>query len=285
MSSVFDGRRRRANTGRAFEHEREDAGRHGTRELFLKTIHRLEPGVSRDLMGAPLALYRPLIEESIAGLTDMDLELLWVVFEYRPPWSRFRHASERDQEEVRQLRDLLLRWSRKWRLRDEWCLEAAVDTLAFLSLTEENPEPVPLWYWGRRMIKVPFREEDLRFVFSHPGWIPTLETWSSAAKRMDRAYEEAKQQYREHVEAMCRDAKLRKVSSPRHRFDDHIEWLVRFQVCRESWTEIAATTSKKNIDKPVTDDAVAKAVSEKAKLIGLTLAKPVKTGRPLRSSA
>jgi hypothetical protein len=45
---------------RAFEHPAEDAGVHEARERFLHAVHRVQPGVSRDLMGEPLALYRPI---------------------------------------------------------------------------------------------------------------------------------------------------------------------------------------------------------------------------------
>lgn len=278
MSSVFDDMIRRVYANRGYERQGEDVGKHAAREIFLRTVHRIEPRVVGDLMDAPLDLYRPMFASSIAGLSETQRSFSWIILEKSPSWGHFKHAWERDPSEVHQLRDLLLRWSRKWRLWDEWCLESAVETLALLSAGGEHPNSEPLHYAGSRMIEMPFSDDELRFDFSHHGWQPVLEDWANAERQLDDAFRRAKQEYRQRVEAMCLEEGLAEVRSPRNRAGDHFEWLVRFQVCRESWVEIAAGTKTKN-GEPATDDAVAKAVKAKAALIELTLAEVERTGR------
>ena len=286
MSSLPEDMLRRTLAGRAYEAPGEDAAVHAARALFFQAVHRIEPRVARELMDEPLALYRPIFEAGLAGVPE-DERHSWRAFGAFPHWDTIVYASERDPKELHELRAVLLDWAHKWRLEDDWCLEAAAETLAYFSAAGDAAELQPLHYLGTPMIERPFTDRDLRFEFSSRGWSPTLTSWKEAEESMDERYQDAKQAYRERIEALCRERGLQPVRGTKMRAGDHFEWVARFQVGRELWTEIADVETKrlKAEGKPgVTGDAVAKAVREKADLLGLTLADVKRPGRPKGSS-
>lgn len=252
----------RANR-RAFEHPDEDAGLHQRRQYFFEVVHRLEPRVSAELMDEPLKLYRPMFNAAVSRSPSQS-GLGWRWWESAPTWSTFKFATEsHDPPEALCLRDLLLRWSHKWRLEDDWCLEAAVETLAEWSAEGDDPEPRPLYYLGTQMIEIPFNEEELRFSFSHRGWSPTLETWETAKEWIDDGYREALKEYKERVERLSRERGLVPVRQTKHRVGDHMEWLARVVLDEDEYDRIAADHGS------ITRQAVSKAVRMQAREIGL----------------
>src|SRR5215217_87785 len=274
MGSVPEDMLRRALAGRAYEAPGEDAAVHAARALFFQAVHRIKPGVVSALMNKPLALYRPIFEAGLAGVPE-DQRPEWRALDTFLHWDTIVSASEHDPEELRQLRAALLDWAHRWRLEDDWCLEAAAETLADLSAAGDGAEAQPLHYLGTPMSKRPFTDRELRFEFSSRGWSPTLTSWEEAQKWMDECYEDAKQAYREHIIGLCRERGLQPVRGAKVRAGDHFEWVARFQVGWELWTEIAQVETerlKAQGKRGVTGDAVAKAVQEKARLLGLTLA-------------
>jgi len=265
MGSLREEGSRRLMAGRAFERPGEDAGLHAGRGVFFEVLHRLQPRVTGDLMGEPLALYRPLFAAAIDHLPVDTRRWSWRYCESYPMWDTFRYASEFDPPEAHRIRDLLNRWARKWNLGDEWCLEAAVETLAQMSAAEGDPEPEPLYYVDQVGVECPFREDELDFDFHHPGWrSPTLTDWGSAEGDIDAAYARFKMAYKERVERLCREEGLVPVRRTRHRASDHFEWLVLCTVEREHFREVAR-------DRKVSEQAVGKAVKRLASLIDLTL--------------
>lgn len=101
--------------GRAFEIPGQDVSVHQARYLFFRAVHRVNPGVTDELMGEPLGLFRslaPLLEPSRAaaavapppwrGYPTPARDVLM------PFWDVFKHATEHDPEEFNQLRDRLL---------------------------------------------------------------------------------------------------------------------------------------------------------------------------------
>jgi hypothetical protein len=286
MRSRQDDMLRQAFAGRAYEAPDEDAGVHAARALFFQAVHRVEPRVVGDLMGEPLALSRLIIEAGLAGVPE-DQRHRRRTGEWFPSWGTIAYASDRDPKELHELRAVLLHWAHKWRLEDDWCLEAAVETLAILSAAGDTAEPQPLHYLGTRMIESPFAASELRFEFSDSGWSPTLTSWEVAEQWIDWHYREVKKAYRERIDALCREQELQPVRGTKVRAGDHFEWVARYQVGRELWTEIAEVETKRlkaRGKRGVSADAVAKAVREKAQLLGLTLAEVERPGRPKRSS-
>lgn len=251
----------------AFERPNEDRGVHAARERFFHAVHRVQPRVSNDLMGEPLALYRPIYEERMEShRTGPQLGWSWAMdYGWLPDWSHFQYATDvHDPQSHVQLRELLLKWSRRWRLADSWCLEAAVETLAMMSADESGPLPVPLYYLGTRMVELPFAEEEMKFSFQSRGWEPTLENWGSAAARMTEKFNRELQLYRERVENLARDEGLVQPRGERTRKGDHLEWLARYVVGYETYDEIAAAVG-------ATRQAVEPAVQAKAVAIDLTI--------------
>jgi hypothetical protein len=286
MSSLQEDMLRRSLARRAYEAPGEDIAVHAARALFFQAVHRIEPRVVGELMGEPLALYRPIFEARLEGVPE-DQRHWWRAGEWFPHWDTTFYASKHDLKELHELRALLLHWAHKWRLEDDWCLEAAAETLAIFSAAGDTVEPEPLHYLGTRMIEIPFADSELRFAFSNRGWSPTLTSWEDAEKFIDWHYGEVKKAYRERINALCRERGLQRVRKTRMRGGDHFEWVARYQVGRELWTEIAEveTARLKVKGKPgISADAVAKAVREKAQLLGLTLAEVERPGRPKRSS-
>lgn len=262
---------------RAFEHPGEDAGIHEARERFFHALHRVEPRVTGDLTGEPLMLYRPIYQAWRAKTDRYTGWFLGMEFGSLPGWSHFEYATSRDPESHRWLRDLLLKWSRKWRLTDGWCLEAAVETLADLSAGDDDPPaPRPLHYLGQRMVELPFNEDALRFTFSRRGWEPTLESWGTASDRLTDAFKRELAAYRERVERQAKDAGLKPPRQGRHRKGDHLEWLARYVVGYEDVDDIVSSS-----DTPLSRQAVEQAIDGAAARIGLTI--PERQA-PLRTS-
>lgn len=245
---------------RAFEHPGEDAGIHEARERFFHALHRVEPRVTGDLTGEPLMLYRPIYQAWRAKTDRYTGWFLGMEFGSLPGWSHFEYATSRDPESHRWLRDLLLKWSRKWRLTDGWCLEAAVETLADLSADDDDPPaPRPLFYLGQRAVELPFGEDALRFSFSRRGWEPTLESWGTAKDRLKDAFERELQAYKVRVAAMASEAGLVKPPQPRDRGHDHMKWLARVVIDEDSYSLIAreSGTSRQAVSEAVQKQAAA----------------------------
>ena len=152
MSSLPEDMLRRALAGRAYEAPGEDVDVHAARALFFHAVHRIEPRVARELMDEPLALYRPIFEAELAGVPEVERRS-WRAFGAFPHWDTIVSASECDPKELRELRTVLRHWAHKWRLEDDWCLEAAAETLAILSAAGDAAEPQPLHYLGTRMMR------------------------------------------------------------------------------------------------------------------------------------
>lgn len=271
MNSVPEALLRHAYSGRAFQSKDEEAAVHAGRALFLQAVHRVEPTVSAWLMGEPLDLYHPLFVQALASL-PADHRTFWRSYERAPGWSFFKYASEHEADECHRLRDLLVRWSHLFHLTDDWLVAAAVATLAEWSSAPEDPKPMPLRYLGQTMIETPFSDEDLSFRFSDRGWMPTLETWDHFTKRLNEHYQEAKSEYRRRVEQLVKDEELDDGKRKRQSKGDHFDWLARYQVGDEGWTDIARKDG-------VTDGAPQKAVLKLARFIGLTPRK-APLGRP-----
>lgn len=254
-------------TARAFERPDETASVHEARERFFQAVNRVEPRVSNDLMGEPLALYRPIYRERIARHST-ERWLGWgfaMLWGWLPGWNHFEYATDaHDPPSHVQLRELLLKWSKRWRLQDAWCLESAVETLAMMSASDDDPPQTPLYYLGTRMIELPFAEDETAFSFHSHGWEPTLEGWGLAAQRITDKFNRELQAYRKHVENLARDEGLVQTRGTRIRKGDPLEWLARYVVGWETSEEIAASVG-------VSRQAVDSARDRTKRLIGLTV--------------
>lgn len=286
MARVPNSPRRRMPSRRGFQRPGDDHAKHETRELFFRAVHEVSPRVTGELIDNALPLYRPLFDAAVTRLPE-ERRFLWRTALIVPSWPSMKYASDAGPPVLRQLRDYLLEWQSWWRLREdescgeEWCLVAAVETLAELSDEGDNPKPKPLHYLGQRMIDIPFRDDELRFdfSFSHPGWSPTLEGWTATRERagedwgapFDRIWDDllraaraALVDYKTRIDALAREEGLEVPTALRDRTHDHLTWLARCTTGREHFSEVAR-------DDEVSTTAVGKAVHLQARMIGLAL--------------
>lgn len=254
---------------RGLEHPDEDATKHEARWRFLQAVHRVQPRVSGDLMGEPLDLFRPILEQAIARL-PVEHRDTWRFRNVEPTWIWFKHAGAGQEQHYPgslRLRSLLLHWGRLWRLKDEWLLEAAVETLVHYCIDHDPPALMPLSY-SRHMMPItdPFDDEDIRFTFDpDDGWTASIESWTAARDRLTASFNRALSAYHERVEAMYQEEGFGPPVGSRLRGGDHYEWLARYVIEGvETYDEIGCRDD-------VTRQAVSPAVKDKAALIGLTL--------------
>lgn len=255
---------------RGLEHPDEGASRHEARWRFLQAVHRVQPRVSGDLMGEPLDVFRPILEQAIARL-PVEHRDTWQYRGVDPAWSWFKHADAGQEQQYPgslRLCDLLLRWGRMWRLEDEWLLDSAVETLADYCIDNDQPTLRPLSYSG---LLTPVGGlcggDELRFTFDpDDAWTPTIESWTAAKARLTASFNRALRTYQHRVEAMYQADGFVSPRGSRLRGGDHDEWLGWYVVERQTYIEIADSASA-----GVTSQAVSAAVKEKAELIGLTL--------------
>src|SRR5215217_1398177 len=130
--------------GRAFEVPGQDVGVQQARSLFFHAVHRVNPGVTAELMGEPLDMFRSLVPLLEPGLWTNEMPPPQKVGSryvtpargaLRPFWEVLKSATQHDPKEFHQLRDRLRQWADRWRLWsadpvDDWCLDFAADALA-----------------------------------------------------------------------------------------------------------------------------------------------------------
>lgn len=253
---------------RGFDNPDENAGMHEARGQFFQAVHHIQPCVSGNLMGEPLDLFRAMVEHIAAGLPSERRDpRTWLSWDVNLSWSTFKHADEWQEARLPGsllLRDLLHEWAHEWRLEDDWCLDAAVETLLDAINYGDARTARPLSYSDRQMIDLPFTDEELRFTFEDDGWTPTLEGWEQAAARMTQAFQQHLSAYQHRVEDLAHERGLTRPKQSRYRKGDHYEWLARHVVKRDTFSGIARLSGAKR-------QAVRVAVKKRAKGIGLTL--------------
>lgn len=266
MDSVDEAIALRALSGRAFEEADETINVSAGRALFFHAVHRMAPQVVGDLMGEPLRLYRPIFAASMESLPP-ERRGWWKAFGWFPGWGHIHHANQHDPPEIHRLRRLLIEWGDKWGLADDWCLTAAVETLAVLSAAGEDAMPAPIYYPGAEMVKMPFSDSELELVFRHRGWSPTIERWEVAEERIREGFDQALRGYRERVERLCDQEGLSRVMETRRRGIDRWDCLAAQQVLGKTYDKIGEELSAEG-DESV--EAIGRKVRAARRLIGLT---------------
>lgn len=200
------------------------------------------------------------------------------------------------------LREALEAWAKTKHVSEPWVLEEALSqldvwrqcpTFAYLASPwprklDAEPEPDRLdWgvlsgggWWS------PLRPDECRFMFKHAGWDPTCTPRGDAEAAIRAAFE---LQLREHLDAvesrLAGTCGFEKADGYRN-LQNHVLWLVRYQVLRETWPAIAATAGRElttGRTAPVSKDFVARRVRELADLLGLRLVPVRGRGRPAGS--
>jgi hypothetical protein len=226
--------RRTARKGRAAYYEPRDSNLllNNWRAFFLETVKKFEPKVLEDLSREPLRLFLN------SGLGDPNIDARQFFDIWRrlksESWHRFRDV----RGPVLWFRQKLWEWGDRWKLNEEWCLDAAFHTLSDWA---HDPESVSELSWSLMIyaggyVITPIPSED-KFSFEHYGWeltkYPTREKFEELIRA---AFEKALKAYCDRIEEEAPKYGYVIVPPPKFARKPHLpfEWLVRFKV--QGWT-------------------------------------------------
>ena len=284
----------------------EEITRGEARDWFLQAIHRVAPEVLEALRGEPWRAYRMLRTE--ASLCR-DLEG-WeqVTAHYRERygdrvllavheksglsvralrWSTVRLAEGDFLPDLLRLKRALAAWGDRFNLGeahlpagDWWALDVALGTLW---LWAEYPKAAELLEWNLPgwATYAPVQDEERRLVFEHPGWDPVGlsnpgETRAQAKARIMRDFEKHLGKYLDRMKTLAGERGLQKTPTKRNRSGSpmlHFEWLANYQVQGRDEEELSQeyTDFDPTGDRVIGSDAIRKAITETAGLVGLIL--------------
>lgn len=223
------------------------------REEFLRQIKRTAPQVLSELAKHALPIYRDIYPINI----ESDVELALYYFTLRnwrdlrsplfqplirelnepPDKGRFipnefyLHTElsgdlKNLRDKLSNLEDALCRWSERFNLTDEWCLDHALQTLAHWVSSGELEN----FDWQYKLKSYDFEESngDGIRTFKYLAWNPEADTWSSYKQRTEKALAEELANYRKQVEQSVKASKqyiAREKTS-----GEHYKWLIYFQI-------------------------------------------------------
>lgn len=281
------------------------------RSHFFRLMWGEASPVIAALQRGPLACYREadralgdwkrLVEDALRSwandeywtLDDWQSEELWKHMErqheleqclMRPllTWGNLHQAVtgilEPPQEFVELWREVES-WAWCYGLTADWCLRRAFGMLPLWYEQEsdsewEGLEDEEIWSFLGEEYPRPSDCDEV-VVVSFTPWQPFKERRATATHRIQAELRRQVQAYLDQTEHAMRMAGARRTSrESRH----HLEWLVRYQVRRESSVRIAKEVG---VDRKTVEAGVRKA----AALIGLRLRPPRKGGRPRKKAA
>jgi len=169
------------------------------------------------------------------------------------------------------LRVELERWAADYRINTSWVLLNAVETIQMWMMI---PRFKSYWCPLRCGISVPEPEP---FIFTHDAPDLTRGTLAQAEKTIRDAFGQALARYLEDCLRQCEERGWQ-AAKQRRSPEEHLEWLVRYQVLEESLSAIAQSVPPIAAEK-TPRETVGKAVRDMAGLIELPL-RVSKGGRP-----
>jgi hypothetical protein len=158
----------------------------------------------------------------------------------------------------------LLSWSEKWNLVDDWCLEAAVETLAGWAVDPQALQDSDMHFRPFAQMAPMLGIEGDRFTFTHPGWQPTLRRWSDVKKEMEAAFRHRLAEYEAIIRQAADDEGWVLTHETRLRKGDPMDWVVLRVLDALPYGDIADQVG-------VTRQRVEKQVPMIAGIMGLTL--------------
>jgi len=231
------------------------------RNLFLEAVQRVEPAVLRSLEAGPFILFQ-----------------------------RLQRGGERLGGN--ELREAVSTWLHRWHLpcppkNDDWCERRAFHTmgawmmhagwqgnqwaLSRVGVADPKTHTIPGPIYN---MLLPPKELQFTFTLKSPDfsaenwnqdawWDPTLETRSAATARIRAAFEAALDAYTEQLSRYVERVLIDFKATPSKRQLDHFEWLARYQVSGEKFSQIAKDSPQ------ITGAAVKMAVWRLARQIDL----------------
>ncbi|MFL6352271.1 MAG: hypothetical protein ACJ74Z_10530 [Bryobacteraceae bacterium] len=190
------------------------------RSLFLQSVASECPDVLRSLAKNVLPIYRSFQDEA--------------------------HALHWAQDQRSELR----KWARAYNLRQEWCVEVALQTLHHWV---EHSSSLLFVRWSLPAYVL----HQVGFGFSDAGWISG--SWSDFEKHIRKRFEAELTKYRLHFKGSDEKRNLR-----------HFNWLALYQCAGLSHRKIADKYAGQT-SAAISEDTVSKGIAAAAALIGLTL--------------
>ncbi len=176
--------------------------------------------------------------------------------------------------ELLRLREQLWTWCARWGLFESWCLDKALLMLR-LWLQIPNEEEFIADTWSTFTARPSSSQPQRRIVFGCTNWNPLTETRAKGRQRMLAEIEQELDEHLDFTELLARASGQRR--TPR-KSADHFVWLVQYQVQQHSFTRIADAVcrDRKTVERAIKDAAV---------LVGVSLRRPSKGGRPRKTAA
>lgn len=273
-----------------------DAPTGHARQLFLDSVRDVAPEVLRDLADTPLDAFLATFlqfatvpslyfmvhaHRASSWLLPSDAVPAPIVLGESVPVPSF--LTEERERRIALLRD----WARRWELHtsvDDWLLWTAAETVLWwcqcrAARESESVDYLPddgrEWWHGGHLEPIQLRDDEKRVAFPAFDWDPQLELKADAAKRIGTDLDRILHEQLDDIESHARGRDMvRPVTKATG--SEHFRWLVRWQVRRESYREIADSTGDRNL----TQNAIQLAVRETALLVGLTRRRPNPPGAP-----
>jgi len=232
---------------------------------FCATLERIEARQSEaTAQGRP---YRVLLP------TKMEPPLFPLDEVSECPTIWYEQVRAVDPDALRPFESVFNRWREDFHLTVEWFHDAALRTM--LAWKVDPTFPPDTWLIHRPGWSGALSDEEMRFRFE-ATWEPTTESETSASTRIQHTCAEELKRFFAERKRMAKKRGFVDVPRPREQ-EQHLKFLVRYQVGGESYTDIAR--SLKHTDPAESGrKAVAEAVTAVAKRIGLPVRLPAKGG-------
>src|SRR5215510_7276756 len=247
------------------------------RFVFLNVAQELEHRILESLWTDVFPHFRRLNQNFVRSLAPVEIrparrkiaDILDIQYPHEDECWRNFVARAQARQNLEQLQLYLEDWGTPWHLSDHWILDWVLHTLdSWRRVSAENYSGVwasPPWF---RPIPPP---SEMTFQFESL-WMLNEETPIQARSRMKQEFGIRLKEFFD----TRRDVVVAYHGLPRRLDRKHVEWLVRYHVLGQSYSQIGSLgKGGMNIRKTVED-----AVKNLACLIGLTLRAPGKPGRP-----
>jgi hypothetical protein len=221
--------------------------------MFFHAIKKIAPEVLSSLAQDVLPVYLKLYRHNEKRKQHYLME--WKYLDISQLDDRSKAGALLD------LRRALYQWSNKFLLKDEWCRDAALQTLNVWACSAKRSNTGLDWAYKPEGAKV--IADELPFTFEYPEWDFNTDSWDSYKKRAMEAIKSDLMRYRDRMIRRASDSGRKPFTEKREAL--HFEMLAGYHI--QGWTqgEIAAKYKYKD------GSSIAHIIPKLARRIGLTL--------------
>ena len=229
---------------------------------FFLFIKKLSPETLDSLREEVLPLYERI--DSIAN-------------SYRYAFATTDGKAEMVAERARQYDQAMRAWHQRWHLYDDWLKEESAMVIKLWTTYGPNEGFSLMGVFQRNLDALKVEDESVEALGISPptlvadAWNPTSERWFDYQKRVLEKIRKALADYRDGIagrEGLA--AWLKKRARGGRRGDQHLKWLVRFQVMEHEQQAIADDPTGDGTGRRVEVRTVQDAIRTTAELVGLT---------------